>query len=106
MRREAWVAIAVIGDLLGALGWWLLRPGADRPVGPPSAADMEMEGMDRGAMEMEMGEGGTIRLTPEQIRTFGVTLGTVERRPIERTIRAVGLVTFDETRVAVVAPKI
>lgn len=106
MRREAWVVIAVAGVLLAALAWWFLRPGADRPAGPPSAADMEMEGMGGGAMEMEMGEGGTIRLTAEQIRTFGVTFGTIERRPIEKTIRAVGLVELDETRVTVVAPKI
>jgi Cu(I)/Ag(I) efflux system membrane fusion protein len=106
MRREAWVAIAVVGVLLAALAWWLFRPGADRPAGPPGAADVPMTGMNGGAMEMEMGEGGTIRLTTDQIRAFGITFGTVERRPIERTIRAVGLVTFDETRVAVVAPKI
>lgn len=104
MKRETWAAIAVAAVLLAALAWWLLRPGGDRPAGPPSAADMEMAGM--GEMEMETGEGGTIRLTPEQIRTFGVTFGDVERRTIERTIRAVGFVTLDETRVAVVAPKI
>ncbi|MFN2421194.1 MAG: efflux RND transporter periplasmic adaptor subunit [Gemmatimonadota bacterium] len=106
MRREAWILIAIGGVVLAAAAWWLLRPGGERPAGPPSAADMEMAGRDGAGMAMEMGEGGTIRLTPEQIRTFGVTFGTVERRPIEKTIRAVGLVTFDETRVAIVAPKI
>jgi Cu(I)/Ag(I) efflux system membrane fusion protein len=104
MRREAWIGVAIAGVLVAAAAWWLLRPGTDRPAGPPSAADMEMAGTDRGPMTMEMGEGG-IRLTPEQIRTLGVTFGTVERRSIEKTIRAVGLVTLDETRVAVVAPK-
>ena len=106
MRREGWIAIAIAGVLVGATAWWMLRPGTDRPAGLPSAADVEIEGMDRGTMEMRTAEGGTIRLTPEQIRTFGVTFGTVERRLIERTIRAVGIVTFDETRVAVVSPKI
>jgi Cu(I)/Ag(I) efflux system membrane fusion protein len=106
MRREASIGVAIAGVLVAAGAWWLLRPGTDRPAGPPSAADMEMAGTDRGPMTMEMGEGGTIRLTPEQIRTLGVTFGTVQRRPIEKTIRAVGLVTLDETRVAVVAPKI
>jgi len=104
MNRGAWIAIAVAGVVLAALAWWTLRPGAERSAGPPSVAEMDMPGME--GMAMEMGEGGTVRLTPEQIRTFGVTLGTVERRPIERTIRAVGLVELDETRIAVVAPKI
>jgi Cu(I)/Ag(I) efflux system membrane fusion protein len=54
---------------------------------------------------VETGE-GAIRLTADQIRTFGVTFGTVETRPLEKTIRTVGLVSFDETRIAYVAPKI
>lgn len=106
MRREAWIAVAVVAVVLGAVAWWLLRPGTDGPAGPPSAADMDVSEMDSGAIRMEVADGGTIRLTPDQIRTFGMTFGTVERRPIERTIRAVGMVTLDETRIAVVSPKV
>jgi Cu(I)/Ag(I) efflux system membrane fusion protein len=104
MRREAWIAVSAVGVVLAVVAWWLMRPEGRELAGPPSAARMDMAA--EGGMAMEMGERGTVRLTPEQIRTFGVTFGTVERRPMERTIRAVGLVTLDETGVAIVAPKI
>ncbi|MBT8335466.1 MAG: efflux RND transporter periplasmic adaptor subunit [Gemmatimonadetes bacterium] len=61
----------------------------------------EMEGMDMGDMAMD----GSIRLTPAQASTFGITFGMAEVRPLVRTIRAVGVVEFDETRMAYVAPK-
>jgi Cu(I)/Ag(I) efflux system membrane fusion protein len=69
-----------------------------------SGAVSGMKGMDGMAMDMDT-EGGTIRLTREQMRTFGVTFDTIAVRSLDRTIRAVGLVDFDETRMAYVAPK-
>jgi RND family efflux transporter MFP subunit len=48
---------------------------------------------------------GTIRLRAADVGTFGITFGTVDVRPLDKTIRAVGLVEFDETRMAYVAPK-
>ena len=65
----------------------------------------EMEGRDEG-MDMEgMAMDGSIRLTPGELSTFGITFGTAEVRPLVRTVRAVGVVEFDETRMAYVAPK-
>ena len=69
-----------------------------------SGAVSGMEGMDGMSMDMDM-EGGTVRLTGEQMRTFGVTFDTVVVRSLDRSIRAVGLVDFDETRMAYVTPK-
>ena len=62
---------------------------------------MDMQGMEMGGMSMD----GTIRLTAGEVATFGITFGTVDVRPLEKTIRTVGLVEFDETRMAYVAPK-
>lgn len=60
------------------------------------------DGMDRmGGMTMD----GSIRLTADEVATFGITLGTAEVRPLTRTIRTVGLVEFDETRMVYVSPK-
>jgi multidrug efflux pump subunit AcrA (membrane-fusion protein) len=106
MRRETWIGVSAVGIVLAAVAWWLLRPEGQEMERPASAIRMDMAGANGGGMVMDMGERGTVRLTPEQIRTFGVTFGTVERRPMEKTIRAVGLVTLDETGIAIVAPKI
>ena len=84
-RKGTWIAIAAAG--LAVLILLVVRPWRDG--GPPVAE--ESAGMDEAmpgmaGMEMDVEE-GTIRLTADQIRTFGITYGTVERRPIERTIR-------------------
>jgi len=94
--------------LAGAVG--TLAACGDKPEGTDDAmSGMEMSGSppgsEDGGVRVETGE-GAIRLTADQIRTFGVTLGTVDTRPLEKTIRTVGLVSFDETRIAYVAPKI
>jgi Cu(I)/Ag(I) efflux system membrane fusion protein len=60
-----------------------------------------MEGMEG----MSMVGDGSVRLTADQIRTFGVTFGTVERRTLTDEVRTVGIVNFDETRMAGVTPK-
>jgi Cu(I)/Ag(I) efflux system membrane fusion protein len=57
-----------------------------------------MEGMD-------MGSGAAIQLSADHIRQFGVTFDYVEQRVLQDEIRTVGMVNFDETRVASVTPK-
>jgi Cu(I)/Ag(I) efflux system membrane fusion protein len=102
-RRRAWIATAIAAVGLAALVLLMTRPWRDEgPSAGDSVTGESMPGM--AGMEMDA-EQGTVRLTADQIRTFGVTYGTVERRPIERTIRAVGVVDFDETRMATVVPK-
>jgi Cu(I)/Ag(I) efflux system membrane fusion protein len=67
------------------------------------AESAAMEGMDMGGTATAAD--GSVRLTPAQIRTFGVTFGTVEVRPLVDQVRTVGIVNFDETRLAGVTPK-
>jgi Cu(I)/Ag(I) efflux system membrane fusion protein len=75
---------------------------AEEPAG--EMAGMEgMEGMDMGGMNMSMD--GSVHLTVDQIRTFGITFGSAEQRTLESEVRTVGTVNFDETRLAQVAPK-
>lgn len=47
----------------------------------------------------------SVNLTAAQLRQFGVTFDTVKLRTLESEVRAVGIVTFDETRIAQVSPK-
>ena len=87
-------------------------PGADRePAAGDSAAAAAMA--DRPGMEgmagmagMDASADGSVRLTAQQIRQFGVTFGTAEERTLTSTIRASGAVTADETRIVEVAPRV
>jgi Cu(I)/Ag(I) efflux system membrane fusion protein len=47
-----------------------------------------------------------VTLSAEQSRRIGVTYAVVTLAPVRREIRTVGLVTFDETRVKTISPKV
>src|SRR5512145_1017692 len=47
-----------------------------------------------------------VRLSAEAARRIGVTFAPVTLGPVTREIRTVAQVTYDETRVSVVAPKV
>ena len=59
-----------------------------------------------GMAGMDMSTGGSVKLTADQLRQFGVTFGTAEVRTLTSETRATGVVTLDETKLAQVAPKI
>ncbi len=47
-----------------------------------------------------------IMLSDDVARRIGVTYATVERGPLSREVRTVGLLTYDETRINTIAPKV
>lgn len=61
---------------------------------------------DHATMGAATGEAGPVTLDAQQAERIGVTYATVELGPIRRTVRTVGQVTFDETRVKVISPRI
>src|SRR5688572_7168289 len=61
--------------------------------------------MDLVAVTRREIESGEIVVDAARRQTIGVRTGLVERRPLRREIRAVGKVTFDETRLAEVTVK-
>ena len=72
--------------------------------------EMEMKGL---SMESIQKEGkvqvvapGTVQITPERQQLIGVKFGTVEMRPLEKIIRTVGRVDYDEKRIVTVPPKL
>ena len=107
-RRLALIAGIATAAIVAAAAWILLARGRandDARAGRQAAAGGAMPGMP-GMEGMQMsGGGGSARLTPEQIRHFGVTFGSVEQRTLTSDVRAAGVVTVDETRVAEVAPR-
>jgi len=83
---------------------WAVRAAIDDDEPRGQARETNIAGME-GMEGMSMGGDGSVRLTADQIRTFGVTFGTVERRTLTDEVRTVGIVNFDETRMAGVTPK-
>jgi Cu(I)/Ag(I) efflux system membrane fusion protein len=77
---------------------------ASRDKAETTAPARGMAGMES-MPGMSMTKGGSVRLTSAQIRQFGITFGTVELRPLTSEVRTTGVVTFNETRAAQVAPK-
>ncbi len=76
----------------------------------PSEMDMEMKGL---TMESIQKEGkvqevapGTVQISPQKQQLIGVKFGTVEMRPLQKVIRTVGRIDYDEKRIVTVSPKI
>lgn len=100
----AGIRAAALAVALGGAAFLLAGCGGEEAGARGTAGEMGAEGGMQEMGGMAMG-GGTVRLSPDEIRTFGVVFGTAEVRPLEKRIRAVGLVEFDETRMAYVSPK-
>ena len=76
------------------------------------AGDMEME-MKGLTMESIKKEGkmeavapGTVQISPERQQLIGVKIGTAEMKSLEKVVRTVGRVDYDEKRIVTVSPKI
>ncbi|HXG70425.1 MAG TPA: efflux RND transporter periplasmic adaptor subunit [Gemmatimonadaceae bacterium] len=75
---------------------------------PPSADAMDgmaMPGASSGGSASRSSSDGSVRLTSNELREFGVTFAPVELRTLSSELRAAGTVTIDETRVAKVTAR-
>jgi len=72
--------------------------------------DMDMKSLTMESIQkegkMEEVASGTVRISPERQQLIGVKIGTVEMRPLEKVIRTVGRVDYDEKRLVTISPKI
>ncbi len=110
------VAVVVIG-LVGATWAVVASRRAESRAGAANAGMSGMPGMNggnssgsngggmKGMAGMSVTEDGSVQLTASQINQFGVTFGTTIIRPLTSETRTAGVVTFDETKMAQVAPK-
>lgn len=76
---------------------------------PPATAPDGMTAEEHAAMGMGPPASDSARpvmLSPVEAERIGVTYATVTAGPLTREVRTVGQVTFDETRVKTIAPKI
>jgi Cu(I)/Ag(I) efflux system membrane fusion protein len=121
MKRSTWLI------LIAALPWLIAGCGKGKEttahkegvkheekkvIGAKKAGDIEME-MKGLTMESIRKEGkvqevapGTVQITPERQQLIGVKFGNVEMKPLEKVIRTVGRVDYDEKRIVTVSPKI
>ena len=87
-----WLLVVTgIGAALFA-AWWFTRAGGSAAVTAQAAP------ADSGR--------SAVMLTPEAANRIGVTYAVVERGSLTSEVRTVGLVTYDETRVKTITPKI
>ena len=98
-------ALITAGSVLAlVVAVWLIATQVRGDGNTASSANQTTTG---GMADMPgMSAQGSVALTPDQIRTFGITFGVVEQRALETEIRAVGTVAFDETRISQVTPKV
>lgn len=104
-RRPLVVGVAAIG-LLSAATLFVLNYGSstesgNKPAEQSGAGAKPVTGMGG----MDMSSDGTVKLTPGDLKQFGVTLGTVEMREISNEVRTVGTALVNETRVAKVSAR-
>ncbi len=85
-----------------AAAWWFTRakPGGDAAAAAPAGAH------DHGAVAGTALAGTPVMLSAGAARRIGVTYAVAERASLGREIRTVGLVTYDETRVKSISPKV
>jgi len=100
-RKQIVLSLGLVAVAVGVVGAVaLLGRGG-------TAQEEAMGGRDHAAMAAATGdEPRPVRLDAESARRIGVTYATATVKPIVRALRTVGNVTFDETRLANVNPKI
>jgi membrane fusion protein, copper/silver efflux system len=86
--------------LLAALGGVYVATRDGRAATPPATAHVH------GASATPDAGARRVALSESDARRIGVTFAPVTLGPLSREVRTVGQVTFDETRVSAVAPKI
>lgn len=97
--RRRILRVALFALVLAATGTAIYF--ATPASGPPLAA----AGHNHGAAPVS-DSAMPVTLTDQNAQRIGVTFATVESGPLARTVRAVALVAYDETRVKTIAPRI
>jgi Cu(I)/Ag(I) efflux system membrane fusion protein len=98
-RTQIFLALGLVLAAAGAVAIYTVGGDAQEAAGDP------MEGHDHSAMS-GADQAQPVSLSPDAARRIGVTYARVTRGTLPRTVNTVGFVTFDETRLTTVNPKI
>src|SRR6185312_12759580 len=101
--KTSLAVIVAVGIFAG--GYWSGRSGVNKEPRSSSTPTADMQGM-AGMRGMPGMEPGVVMVSQQNQELLGIKTATVERRPMLQTIRAVGVVAYDERRVARVQSKI
>jgi Cu(I)/Ag(I) efflux system membrane fusion protein len=76
----------------------------------PNEMEMEMKGLSMESIQkegkMEQVAPGTVQISSQRQQLIGVKIGAVEMRPLEKVIRTVGRVDYDEKKIVTVSLKV
>ena len=97
-RRRVRVALLVAAPLLAVVGVWLATRGGST-AGPPAAHN-------HGPAIANADSTRTVMLSPDEAQRIGVTYTVATVGPLGKDVRTVGQVTFDETAVSTISPRI
>lgn len=114
MRKRIWILLPLI--ILGIMAGCGKEPAPQKEhqreteKGAEKSGELDVKGltMDSIREEGKMQElaPGTVQISPERQQLIGVKIGRVELRPLEKLIRTVGRVDFDERKMVTFSPKI
>ena len=105
-RRTLIIISAAVLVLVLVIGTLTARKLGTRSSATASSTASEMQAMPgMQGMNMPAGPAAAVSVTPDQIRQFGITFGTVQTRALSDEIRTAGVVVVNETRLAKVTPK-
>lgn len=108
--RKKWILLVVVFSLVasGILVAIYTRQEKGRPVPAPSSVDHTAhEGAQAGTGSgMANLPEGAFQISTEKQQLIGVQYGTVEYQTAAKTLRAVGRVAYDETKIVRINPKI
>ena len=98
--------LVIIGGVF-AVGYWNGQSNktADHSTASSSQQSSEMKS-GNGAMEGHEMSSGSVNVSPEKQQLVGIRTAVAEIRPLVKKIRTVGIVTYDETKVAQVFSKV
>ncbi|MBT8396985.1 MAG: efflux RND transporter periplasmic adaptor subunit [Gemmatimonadetes bacterium] len=99
-RSQVFLALTIVILSAVTLAAFSLRGGSEVP------ANQDMEGHDHSAMSAGSDEAQPVSLSADAAARIGVTYATVVTGSLPRTVNTVGFVTYDETRLSSVSPKI
>jgi len=90
-----------------AVGYWRGQNDktADHSAGSSSQQSADMK-PGSGAMEGHEMSSGSVNVSPDKQQLVGIRTAVAEIRPLVKRIRTVGIVTYDETKVAQVFSKV